>query len=214
MATKFYLPSTGTATVDPAWSTSWYNATAYSASKLNAVTTKISSAMSTKSMTEADVTDRSFAVGMWISDRLKPQAIAAQTVTISIKCSEDNAKNNLYVKWIIRLLHADNTYGDTILAFTADGLELALTAAIASRFDTQTSTAVTAVGGDRIVIEIGTGGDPASGGGSHNASMIIGDDAAADLDAADADTGVDNPWVNFGTTTLEFMRDRNFVTHM
>lgn len=170
--------------------------------------------MTTKSMSDSDLSDRSFAMGMWISDRLKPQAIAAQTVTISIKCSEADAKCNLFVKWIIRLLHADNTYGDSILAFTAGGSELPLTAAIASRFDTQTSTAVTAVGGDRIVIEIGIGGDPAPSTGTHSSSMIIGDDAANDLDAGDGDTGVDNPWVNFGTTTLEFMRDRNFVTHM
>lgn len=217
MATIFYLPSSGTLSpgLDPAWSDSWYDATSMSAQKLPlVVTTHGSTGMITKSMTDdGDVSNRSHAAGMWISNRLAPQAIAAQTLTMSIKCSETDAKNNLVVKWIIRLLHADGTYGDSILPFAADGTEAPLTAAIASRADSQTSTLVTAVGGDRIVIEIGLGGDPGSGGGSHAGSIIIGDAATNDL-SGDADTGIDNPWVNFGTTTLVFMRDRHFITHM
>jgi hypothetical protein len=38
-------------------------------------------------------------------------------------------------------------------------------------------------------------GDP--GVGDHDSSMIFGDDSATDLDAADDDTGADNPWIEF-----------------
>ena len=209
MATKLYLPSTGVALVDPAWSVSWYNATSASAAKLKAVTTRIASSMVTKSMTDTDVTDRHFAFGMWVTEKLIAQAIAAQTLTCSIKCRETSTSNNMKLHWIVRLLHDDGTFGSSIIAFRDQTVEVSITAN--SRFDTLTTNAVTALNGDRIIIEMGLGGDPGSG-ASHDSSMIIGDDSATDLNAASNDTGIRNPWVNFANT-LTFMDRRTFVTH-
>jgi hypothetical protein len=202
MATKFYLPSTGTAEQNPAWSASWYNATGFSASKLKATTSKPNSGLVTKTLTEANLTDRHFAVGMWISEPLVAQSIASGTIiTCSIRCSEDNLKNNLSLHWIIRLLQNDGvTYRSNIFAFNNDGLEFATS--LTSRADSITLGGAVAVSdGDRLVIEMGIGGDPASGGGSHNSTISIGETSAgADLDASDADTGADNPWVNFSNS--------------
>jgi hypothetical protein len=211
MPTRFYLPSTGAADILPAWSVSWYDATSFSAAKLKAVTARISSVMTTKTMTDLDVTDRHFACGMWVSDRLAPQTIAVQALSCSIKCSETSNSNNLLLHWIVRLIAADGITFRTIISFRQDGTEVPLTASIASRYDTLNTTLATAVGGDRIVIEVGLGGDPSTT-FTHNGSMIIGDDSATDLNAADADTGIRNPWVEFANT-LTFMRDRVFVTH-
>jgi hypothetical protein len=206
MATKFYLPASGTAGQDPAWSASWYNATGFTAAKLKAVTTKINSGLVTKSLTEADITDRHFASGMWISEPLSAQTIAGGTViTCSIRCSEDNAKNNLSLHWQIRLLQSDGTtYRGNVIAFTDDTTEAytslrSLTGSVT--LAASPGGDVTVGVGDRLVIEMGIGGDPASGGGSHNSTMSIGETSAgADLDASDADTGEDNPWVNFSNS--------------
>jgi len=203
MATKFYLPSSGTASQNPAWSASWYNATGFSASKLYCYETKPNSGLSTKTLTEADVTDRHFAVGMWISRPLAAQTILNGTViTGSMQASEDNAKNNLSLHFIIRLLQSDGTtYRSTIIAFTDDVTEansslrsLAFTATLGG------DVAVTA--GDMIVIELGIGGDPASGGGSHNSTMRIGETTSGtDLAYTDADTSATAiPWVDFSQT--------------
>jgi len=200
LATKFYLPSTGSTDIDPAWSASWYGTTEMSPSKLAAVTTKISSADATKTLTDADLTDRHYCAGMWVSARLAAQTIAAQTIGISIKCSEDNAKNNMFLHGIIRVVQIDGvTYRGTLLSFFEDNTEFPLTASRASRYYSATSSALVVYAGDRIVIELGPGGDPQTGGGSHNSDMIIGDNNGSDLDAADADTTGD-PWVNFANT--------------
>lgn len=213
MATKLYLPSTGAAVILPAWSVSWDGGTASGgASKLKAVTTPISSSMATVSHVDTDVTDLHFYFGMWVSDRLAPQVIAAQAISCSIKCSEATAKGNMSLHWIVRCVAANGTTFQTLFAFNNDGNEVPLTAAIASRYDSVTSTATTVNGGDRIVIELGLGGNPLGTVDYHNSSMIIGDNGDADLLGSDGDTELHNPWVNFANT-LTFMRDRNFITH-
>lgn len=205
MATKFYLPSSGAAAATPAWSTSWYNATGFSAEKLAAVTAKANSGLVTKTLTEADVTDRHFAVGMWVSDMLAAQTIANGTViTGSMQASEDNTKNNLSLHWIIRLVGSDGTtYGNTVVAFSDDATEANATLRSLA-FTNTLSGGVSVTAGDRLVIELGIGGDPASGGGSHNSTMRIGETTAgADLAYTDADASTTAvPWINFSNSLV------------
>ena len=211
MATRLYLPSTGAAEVDPAWSVSWFDATSASAEKLRAVTTRILSEMVTKSMTDTDITNRHYAFGMWVSDRLNSQTIAAQNISCSIKCSETFIGNNLFVHWIVRLLSSEGVYKGDILSFRQDLTEIPIPVNMGSRYDFITTTSQLADGGDRLVIEMGLGGNPATY-YYHNGSMIIGDNSNTDLNAANDDTGIRNPWVEF-SNTLSFMRKRIFITH-
>jgi len=67
-------------------------------------------------------------------------------------------------------------------------------------------------GGDRIVIEIGLGGDPIST-SAHSGAMTFGDNNAADNVGTDGDANNRNPWVNFATTTLVFMGRRVLLPH-
>ena len=117
MATKFYLPSTGAAGILPAYSTSWDDTTTASPSKLRAVIAKGTSNLATKSITETTSTDKHFCIGMWVSDRLAPQAIGAQAITCSISCSEYDAKANMTIHWIVRLVDAAGTTFQTLFAF-------------------------------------------------------------------------------------------------
>jgi hypothetical protein len=205
MATKFYLPSSGTASQNPAWSASWYNATGFSAGKFCCCETKANTGLVTKTLTEADVTDRHFAAGMWISRSLAAQTIASGTViTGSVQISEDNAKNNLSLHWIIRLLQSDGTtYRSNVVAFADDATE-AYSSLRSVAFTATLGGNVSVTAGDMLVIELGVGGDPASGGGSHNSTLRIGETSGgADLEYTDADASTTAiPWINFSQTLV------------
>lgn len=211
MATKFYLPSANTARQDPAWHTTWTDSTGYTAGKFRLTTHKPDTGLVTKSIVNSSVALEYHAAGMWISEPLIRQTIASGTViTGSISCSETNAKNNLSLRWVIRLLQNDGTtYRSDVVAFADDATEFN-TSLRSIAFTNTLGGNVTVGEGDRLVIELGSGGDPASGGGSHGASIVIGEaSAGVDLDYSDADTGTDNPWINF-SQTLTFVNSNFF----
>ena len=211
MATRFYLPITGAAPITITPSASWTGAaSAWIGSQMKCVTTKISSALTSYSNVGTLSTDQHYYFGIWVSDRLQPQAIEAQTLTLSVRNNETSARNNLQLHFIVRKVAADGTTFEDIVAFTDEGSERGTTAG--TSYWTGNTSAVTAVGGDRIVIEIGLGGDPL-GSDVHSGAMTFGDNNANDNVAADADTNNYNPWVNFGTTTLAFMRRRVLLPH-
>jgi len=202
MATKFYLPSSGAADVTAqAYSASWYSTAL--ASKLKAVTSKISSSMTNKSISDSDSTDRHFCVGMWVSDPIAAQTIAAQTIGLVMRANEDLVASNMFVHWTIRILDSAGNYRATIpVAFRTDGSEVSPVGAggeAYSRYDSDTSTSVACSDGDRIVIEAGLGGNPTSS-DNHNSIAVIGDNSATDLTTTDEVYSADNPWVNFANT--------------
>lgn len=191
--TKFYLPSTGNADISPTDDAGWSHLASGVLGPLNAVTTKIGSAMATISYADTDTSSRVIRFGMWVSAALPAVTITAQTVGISVKCSETDTSNNMYLYLKIWVATPALAERGVILALQSDDTEAPTT--IGSRYHSATSGQVIASGGDRIVFEIGMAGDP--GVGDHDSSMIFGDDAATDLDASDGDTGTDNPWINF-----------------
>jgi hypothetical protein len=211
MATRFYLQSTGDPGVAPAWSTDWDDTSIASPEIRPCFTSKAGTALTEKSFTSGDGSnaDADYAFFMFVSPELAAQSLPAQTVTISISGSETTSSNNQYLHWQVRVWRPDGTF-QAVVPFRGDDTELPTTAA--SRFDTLTSTAATLLDGDRLVIEIGIGGDPAKTNDRHYGAFTVGDAAASDLDAADNDTGADNPWVNFATTTLALRRRRVYTT--
>jgi len=211
MATRFYLPITGAADISITPSASWASAaSAWIGSQMKCVTTRISSALTSYANVGTLSDDQHYYFGIWVSDRLQPQTIAQQTLTLAVRNNETNTGNNLQLHFIVRLVAADGTTFLDLVSFTDEGSERGTTAGVS--FWTGNTTARTAVGGDRIVIEMGLGGNPTST-NVHSGAMTFGDNNANDNVGTDGDTNNYNPWVNFGTTTLAFMRRRVFLTH-
>lgn len=197
MATRFYLPSTGSAAVSPAYDAGWEKTDI--AARLPAVTTKTSSAMTTLSTTDGGQDNEDHLYRQYISDQIAAQTISAQTLEFQIRASEDDAKGDLYTAIGVRVVSYDgNTVRGTILAVSRDATEVATS--LTNRRYTATTTEVTAEDGDRIVIEIGLGGDPWGSGYHSDGNLRIGDAAASDLPENDTDTNDYNPWVEFPNT--------------
>jgi len=211
MATKFYLPITGAAPITITPSASWTGAaSAWIGSQMKCVTTRINSALTSYANVGTSSTDAHYYFGIWVSDRLAAQNLPQQTLSLAIRNNETSARNNLQLHFIVRAVAANGTTFQDIVAFTDEGSERGTTAGVS--FWTGNTTALSISGGDRIVIEIGLGGDPL-GSDVHSGAMTFGDNNANDNVGTDGDTNNYNPWVNFGTTTLAFMRRRVFFPH-
>ncbi len=203
MATKLYLPSSGSAPATPTFNAGWTDtaqATRYPTDKQ-----KKSTAMTTKSITDSSNAARSVLVGQWVSPLLAVgQTITgAQTVNIQARFQETAANNNLFLEWAVYVMNG-NTIQKTVITKRTDGTEIA-SASLQNRTDSATSVAgnYTTVSGDRIVIEVGMSGDPA-GSNHHDGDMRIGDNSASDLASDDTSTTDDNPNLNFVTDTLKW----------
>lgn len=140
----------------------------------------------------------------WASPQLVGQTIQVQTVKAQFQALEDNALNDLFLYIYVGVCNgAGTTLRGTLVSLTADNLELNLTTAQNRGFST-TCSEVVMLDGDRIVVEVGHGGDNQAG-GSHNGAVKIGvNSAGADLAENDTDTTASNvdPWLEFVTDTF------------
>jgi hypothetical protein len=198
MATRFYLPSTGAAAVSPAYDAGWED-TSFAA-RLKAVTTRISSAFTTVADNVNTKLDEDHLYRQYVSDPIPAQTITAQTIKVQIRAAESNAAANLFTSINIRVVSNDGSTFRTpaVVAMQRDDVEWAST--LTNRGWSGTSSAVVASANDRIVIEIGQGGDPTGGGNHNDGTMRIGDNSATDLPEDDTDTNDYNPWVEFAQT--------------
>ena len=211
MATRFYLPITGAAPITITPSASWTGAaSAWIGSQMKCVTTRIDSTLTSYANVGTLSTDQHYYFGVWVSNRLAAQDLPQQTLTLAVRNNETDAKNNLQLHFIVRAVAADGTTFHSIVNFTDEGSERGTTAGVS--FWTGNTTALSIDGGDRIVIEIGLGGDPIST-SVHSGAMTFGDNNAADNVGTDGDANNRNPWVNFATTTLAFMDRRVLLPH-
>lgn len=86
------------------------------------------------------------------------------------------------------------------MAGNRDATELGVSSStLTNRRDTATSSSLTVEAGDRIIIEIGTGGNPNTG-ATHSSTISYGDDSGTDLPENDTETAANNPWVEFPNT--------------
>jgi hypothetical protein len=209
MATRFYLPSSGAAAISPAYTAGWEDQTI--AARLPTSTTKASSAMTTVSFTDANAANRDVLFRQYVSAPLAGQYIAAQAMKIQMRVKQRAADCNLFLTWNIKVVSNDGTVvRGTVVNMRRDTTEAEPTA-ITNRQDTLTSTAVTAHSGDRLVIEVGLGGDPATG-SDHDSDMSIGDDNGTDLPENNSATAANNPWVQF-TNDLTFYTAGDIIVH-
>ncbi|KPJ63742.1 hypothetical protein AMJ44_14065 [candidate division WOR-1 bacterium DG_54_3] len=152
MATRFYLPSTGAAAVNPAFWSGWEKTD--EADRLRMVLTKIGSAFATKACTEnlPDPTD--MLNRQYVSDPIGVHDFTGCTWKTYIRCLEDNAKANFVLNVAVRVVSND---GNTIRFEISDAMGATEfdDGELMNRTANDTSSANSSQNGDRIVVEIG-----------------------------------------------------------
>lgn len=207
MATRFYLPSTGTPGISPAFNaTVWANSTA-NADRRTMVTTRISSAMTNKD-SATNVADGNQLLRQYIS-----AALGAQTLTGDVKGVMRAIQNGFGFGLAFRVAKC-NSDGSTITEIlsirTPSGdvsgditpPEFSAVTLTNRRLEsntpnefvhTLTSTAINA--GDFLLVEIGV--NKATVNDTRVGTINFGDDSGTDLPEDETTTTANNPWVEF-----------------
>lgn len=198
MATRWYLRATATpvpANITP--DSDWEDITFIARAICRTHST--GDAMADVAIDDADSTNRDIIARQYISLPLAPgQTITGeQAIKAQVRASETNAQNNVFLTLGIRVIASDGTtVRKTVLAVTRDDVEILALSEITNRQFTATSAATdyTTVSGDRLVFELGAGGDP-SFTSPHDFTLRLGDAAASDLPEDDTNTTDLNPWI-------------------
>lgn len=206
MATRFYLPSTGTPSIGPAFGAGWEVTT--NADRGNLVTARISSAM----------TNKDGAGDAGVADQLLRQyvsaALAAQTLSGTIKGVMRCASNVTNVgvgapAFRLAKCNSDGSVVTEILGVTVSPLAATNAPPATSgttltnrRLETSPSDTfvisfsdTTIEAGDRLIVELGYKDNTTDTG--RFVRISFGDDSAIDLPEDETTTTADNPWVEF-----------------
>jgi len=203
MATRFYLSASGeTVPISPTPDSAWEDTSILQRVLCNTV--KRSLAMTSLGFSDSTFNNKDILFNQYIS----PVLIAGQTITgsqsIKAQCRvlESSLANNMLFTIGIRIIALNGTtVQKTMLDVTRDDVEANDTTLTNRQFIvTSAATNYTTVAGDRLVIEIGMGGDPVNVTGSHSSTMRFGDASASDLSEDDTSTTDNNPWVQFNDT--------------
>jgi hypothetical protein len=210
---RLYLPSTGAAAVSPAFDSGWEHATA-TADRIAAVTTRISSSMTSKTATKStsSVADTDGIARQYVSDPLAAQTITG-TLKGQVRAMESATSANMRSQIVVRVVSNDgstergvlypgdlHTHGANANANPTNefGTSLANRRFPRSGF-ANTLTSVTTEDGDRLVIEIGFRHHLASSTATVG-TFSFGDNSGTDLPENDTTTTANNPWVEFSNT--------------
>jgi len=207
VATRFYLPRNAESTpISPTPSADWENTSILA--RALATTTKRSLPTSAVTFTDSNVTDQDILFRQYISEELIAGQLFAdlQAIKAQCLCAEATTAGNLFFALGIRILASDGTtVRRTVLAVTRDNLELSDYGFPHQnrKFNANSASGeYTSVAGDRLVIEVGTGGDPGVT-GSHSSELILGDTGT---DLPENDTSTD------GIAWVELIEDLSFVS--
>lgn len=196
-ASRFYMPTTGSAPISPDFSSGWDAHTAAAGRRLGAFAIKQGTTMETRQFKDSNTTDRDNMFRQYVyQPALTAQTISAQTVKIQIRGAERRATDDMHLAWTVKVVSSDgNTVRGTVVALRRDGNELQ-SFLMVNRGDSTTSTQVIAQAGDYLVLEVGTGGKSASS-ADHHTFLRFGDSAEADLPEDDTETDDLSPWIEF-----------------
>lgn len=218
--TRLYLPNaSGTAAaVTPANGAVWDDVT----QDVGVIATQFTpsdTTMTTYSIDDADSAARDILIMTYVTPPLNPfstDELTATLLDLTIRGLETSTSNNLVISTTVRAVQNNGTDYETpkyILGSattTKNTAEVnATTLTSASWGSTVYPAGVSIAEGDRLVIEIGMSGDPATT-FQHDGSVSLGDDSATDLTNGTTDTDTDNPWIQLagsGTSYLPFKRD-------
>ena len=207
MATRFYLPRNAESTpISPSPATDWENTSILA--RALATTTKRSLSTGVVTFSDSDVTDKDILFRQYISEELVADQLFAdlQPIKAQCLCGEATMAGNLFLTLGIRILAGDGTtIRRTVLPVTRDNVELVdygFPHANRKFNANSASGEYTTVAGDRLVIEVGTGGDPGVT-GSHGSELILGDTGT---DLPEDDTSTD------GIAWVQLVEDLSFVS--
>jgi hypothetical protein len=197
MSTRWYLQSSpDTTPITPTPDSAWEDTSILA--RANTTTTPSNDAFSSQSYSDLAGTDYDQLFHQWISEELTPgQTITGlQSVKAQVRCSETSALNNQFLALGIRILNG-TTVQKTVLPVTRDDVEAATSLTNRQFTATSNSGDYTTVSGDRVVIEMGMGGNSVN----HSTSMRFGDPSSgSDLAEDDTSTSDDRPWVQLNDT--------------
>lgn len=205
MATRFFFPETEAAAVSPAIQGTYLHT--------NTVRRRLRSTVDASTLTSTaytpDSADHAVAgashVRQYVSDSLNAQTISG-TWKAQIQGFEPNANCNQTINVMIFVCDsAGTTIKETLFAQAAVGTELVATT-LTNRTLTGSITSANIEANDRIVVQIGTSGTPAGGGGvqGHNSTLRWGCNASSgDLPEDETQTGTTyRAWIEFSATLL------------
>lgn len=205
MATRIYLPNTGTAPITNATLGSWTETTGFD--RVAAVTSRISSVMTSKVQAHAATAANStFLSRQYVIGPLAGQTFAATTVKGTIRVLESAANDNLdAMRMSVRVCAPDGTTFRTAIWPVANStvaeFNTALRAKRLATGGTTTSSVITE--GDYLIIEIGT--TSTVGGTSLSDTISYGDDNATDLGDNETDLTALNPFIEFAAN-MKFLK--------
>lgn len=216
--TKFYLPSTGTPSVSPAFGSTWTTTT--NADRRDMVTTRISSAFTEKDIGAGGTANPEYQLlRQYVSAPLAAQTISG-TVKGVVRARETSGAASADLAIYVAL--CDSTGGNirvlrSVMSSAGDagdsnGVAPELNFSAGTNADLQnrrfeettaddfdidlTSTAASA--GDRLIVEIGYGDQ--SGSTTRYGIVEFGDNSASDLAEDETSTTQNSPWVQFSAT--------------
>lgn len=194
-ATRFYMPSSGTAPITV--TSSGWDVAAFE-TEIGSSSTPQGTAMTSQAYADSNDTNRNILLGQYVvTSALAAQTISAQTIKIQVRGFETSTARNLFLAWKVYVVSSDGgTVRGTLVALRRDGTELSSSGSGQNRGDSATSTEVTSQAGDYLVFEVGIGGDPDAG-SDHDGNILIGDVASSDLPENDTETAAYNPWIEF-----------------
>ena len=191
MATRFYLPSSGAAAVNPATSAQWDN-TITGWARRRCVLAKTNSGGLDLTWSGATALGADILFAQYVSDPLSGPGTISGSVAISIRSLESNPLANAILDLGVKVVSNDGLTVRGTLVAASGGAEFPTSAA--SRYVPKSIASCNFEDGDRVVIEIGA---KKASTDDYTLTLQVRDDAAGDLDAADGDTDLESPWVEF-----------------
>lgn len=194
MATRFYLPSSGAAEVNPNYSAGWEDTSFADRIKMTRKTINNPTALTTRNITATTspgITDT--LTRQYVSSPIKAQVIEG-TVALILGCIEDSIGNDAFLAVVIKVVSKDGTSErGTLFSNFANDIEFE--SSIQTRIiNNQVLSRVVAQEGDRIVVEIGFNADVSSGDIN---SQRFGNSATSDFALTSGLTTDLNPWIQF-----------------
>lgn len=203
MATKIYLPSSGSPAVTPS---TWLFANQVNPLTFAGVTAKISSALTTKLEATGTTSPITKAMLRYVWGPIAGQTISG-TVRMVMRALESNAGANANLAMAVKIIKPDGTDRATLLVVTSSDsatspYEMTVTLSTkrvwtATETEPLTLTSQTATVGDYLVIEIGFRSATTT---TRNISLRYGDAAGSDCPYSDDDVNDYNGWVEFSQT--------------
>lgn len=213
MLVRFYMQSSGTPDISPAFDAAWEQTgqavRRWLVPKLasdDAVTALTDVTVTVPITTTQNILAGQFVSRPFVRQRALWNAVSTEGIKLIVRVSESATTANAHLNYVVRVISADGgTVRGTIGSIQNTLLEFPTTAA--TRIRDGASTAVTVQAGDRLVVEVGllASGPTAA----QSATFRFGSNAGSDFAYTSGLTTDLNPWIELDL--LEPVRTNNYL---